>query len=260
MADQFVLAALFGFLIALASFLARFLTFGGSLATFVLAVVIYGVGGWPWTIPILTFFLLSSLLSKFGRNQKALFELMFEKTGPRDAGQVLANGGIAGLIAAFSFFFPEYEFYPYYLGALAAVTADTWGTELGVLAEGGTTSVVTLKPVPPGTSGGISNEGVLAGAAGALVIALSGYYWFADVRTAFAVVVAGMVGSLVDSLIGATLQAQYRCSLCGSLAERTMHCDRPAQREKGFRWVNNDLVNWLCALTGALVVWGMTIF
>lgn len=260
MADQFVLAALFGFLIALASFLARFLTLGGSLATFVLAVVIYGVGGWPWTIPVLTFFLLSSLLSKLGRNRKARFELMFEKTGPRDAGQVLANGGLAGLIAAFSFFFPEYEFYPYYLGALAAVTADTWGTELGVLAGGGTTSVVTLKPVPPGTSGGISNEGVLAGGAGALVIALSGYYWFADVRTAFAVVVAGMVGSLVDSLIGATLQIQYRCSLCGSLTERTMHCDRPAQREKGFRWVNNDLVNWLCALTGALVVWGMTIF
>jgi uncharacterized protein (TIGR00297 family) len=259
MAEQFALAALFGFLIALASYFARFLTLTGSLATFVLAVVIYGAGGWQWTVPILTFFVLSSLLSKFGRSRKARFELAFEKTGVRDAGQVMANGGIAGLIAALSFFFPEYEFYPYYLGALAGVTADTWGTEIGLLAGGGTTSVITLKPVPPGTSGGISNEGVIAGGVGALVIALSGYYWFGDVRTAFAVVVAGMVGSLSDSLLGATLQAQYRCSKCGALIERTEHCNRPASQEKGFQWVNNDLVNWFCALTGALVVWGMTL-
>lgn len=260
MAEQFTLAALFGFVVAVASYAARFLTFSGSLATFLLAVIIFGTGGWQWTVPILMFFLLSSLLSKFGRNRKAEFESSFEKTGVRDAGQVLANGGLAGGIALLSFFFPEFEFYPYYLGALAAVTADTWGTEIGLLADGGTTSVITLKPVPPGTSGGISHEGILAGGIGALVIALSGFYWFTDVRTAFAVVVAGVAGSLVDSLLGATLQAQYRCSVCGKLVEGKKHCGGPTDRERGIGWFNNDLVNWICGLTGAIIVWVMTMF
>jgi uncharacterized protein (TIGR00297 family) len=257
MYGQFLIAALFGIIIAVASYLARFLTLSGSLATFVLAVIIYGIGGWQWTVPILIFFVLSSFLSKYGRSRKEVFEQVFDKSSTRDWGQVLANGGVAGLIAILSGLFPLYDFYPLYLGALAAVTADTWGTEIGVLTKGKTISVLTLKSVEPGTSGGISEYGSVGGAIGAAVVALSGYPWYTELRTTAIVVVGGVAGSLIDSLLGATLQAQFKCEICGKVTERKTHCGLTTELSRGTRWIGNDVVNGMCALVGALVAWGL---
>jgi uncharacterized protein (TIGR00297 family) len=239
MYGQFLIAALFGIIIAVASYLARFLTLSGSLATFVLAVIIYGIGGWQWTVPILIFFVLSSFLSKYGRSRKEVFEQVFDKSSTRDWGQVL------------------YDFYPLYLGALAAVTADTWGTEIGVLTKGKTISVLTLKSVEPGTSGGISEYGSVGGAIGAAVVALSGYPWYTELRTTAIVVVSGVAGSLIDSLLGATLQAQFKCEICGKVTERKTHCGLTTELSRGTRWIGNDVVNGMCALVGALVAWGL---
>ena len=254
---QFLIAALLGFIIAVASYAARFLTLSGSLATFLLAVAIYGIGGWQWPVPIVIFFVLSSLLSKYGRSRKVLFEQVFEKSGTRDWGQVLANGGVAAIIAILSALFPLHDFYPLYLGALAAVTADTWGTEIGVLTKGKTISVLTLKSVEPGTSGGISEYGTVGGAIGAAVVALSGYPWYTELRTTLIVVVGGVAGSLIDSLLGATAQAQYTCEVCGKITERKTHCEHATALHRGVRWIGNDVVNGMCALVGALVAWGL---
>lgn len=256
MSNQFLTAALFGFIMAAASYVFRFLTLSGSIATFLLAVIIYGIGGWQWSIPIVTFFLLSSLLSKIGHSRKGRFDQVFEKSSTRDWAQVLANGGAAAL-AILSGLFPIYDFYPLYLGALAAVTADTWGTEIGVLANGTTISVMTFRPVARGTSGGISENGTLGGVIGAMVIAASGYLWYTELRTAIVVMVGGVVGSLVDSLLGATMQVQYRCVVCGKTTERSAHCNQATERIRGVRWIGNDVVNGLCALAGAVVVWGL---
>lgn len=257
MSDQFLLGALFGFIIAVASYVARFLTFSGSAATFLLAVIVFGVGGWQWTVPIVTFFVLSSLLSKFGGSRKERFDLLFEKSSRRDWGQVAANGGVAGLVVVLSALFPIFDFYPLYLGALAAVTADTWGTEIGILSKGRTVSVLTFQPVATGTSGGVSGLGTIGGAVGAAAVALAGYSWYSEFRTAIVVAAAGVVGSLADSALGATVQAQFKCEVCGRTTERQMHCGKAALRSRGVQWVNNDVVNFFCAAVGALVAWCM---
>ena len=237
--------------------MARFLTRSGAMATFLLALIIYGVGGLQWAVPIVTFFVLSSLLSKYGRSRKKVFDLVFEKSGTRDWGQVVANGGIAGLVAVLQGQYPLFDFYPVYLGALAAVTADTWGTEIGVLSNGKTISVLSLKPVEPGTSGGISEYGTIGGAIGAAVVALSGYLWYTELRTMLIVIVGGVAGSLVDSLLGATVQAQFRCGICGKITERKKHCENRTELYRGKRWIGNDVVNGVCALVGAIVAWGL---
>ncbi len=248
----FALAAIF----AAASFSLRFLSSSGSVGTFILASIIFGLGGWQWTVPILAFFLLSSGLSKFGKKRKAAYQLMFEKTDTRDAGQVAANGGVAGIMMLCWYFFPEYDVWYYiYLASLAAVTADTWGTELGLLAKSSPRSIITLKKVETGTSGAVSFVGLAGGALGAFLIALSGNFWMSGsaVRSLFIlIIISGVAGSLVDSLLGATVQANYRCDVCGKMTERSIHCGCPAQLVGGVRWMDNDAVNWACAIGGSL--------
>ena len=256
---QLLLAIVFGLFVAVLSYVVRFLTASGALATFLLAVLVLGLGGWQWTVPILTFFVASSVLSKVGGSRKAQFDLLFEKSSRRDWGQVLANGGVAGILVILSSMNPLYDLYPLYLGAVAAVTADTWGTEIGLLSKGATVSLPTFKPVDRGTSGGVSEIGLLGGILGAVAIALSGYYWYADDQTAIVVVIAGAVGSLVDSVLGGTMQGQYRCAVCGKLTERRFHCRQAASRVRGLAWMNNDVVNGACSLAGALTAWVLTL-
>jgi uncharacterized protein (TIGR00297 family) len=254
--EQFFVGLALAVIFAAASFSLRFLSSSGSVGTFILASIIFGLGGWQWTVPILAFFILSSGLSKFGKKRKAQYQLMFEKTDTRDAGQVAANGGVAGITMLCWYFFPEYGVWYYmYLGSLAAVTADTWGTELGLLAKGSPRSIITLKKVETGSSGAVSFAGLAGGALGALFIALSGNFWMTGsaVRSSSVmIVISGVAGSLVDSLLGATVQAKYRCEVCGKVTERTVHCGTPALLVDGVRWMDNDAVNWACAIGGSL--------
>ena len=242
---------------ALLSIKARFLTTAGATATFILAAVVFGVGGWTWAWPILAFFVLSSLLSKAGKKTKVRFTLMFEKSSQRDPGQVLANGGVAGLCVILHLFWPHPAWFAAYLGALAAATADTWATEIGVFSRHRPRSILGLRPVEPGTSGGLSLLGTSAALAGALAIALVG--WIVAPETmgwsaVIGVALAGLLASLVDSLLGATVQVQYRCPSCGRQTERQAHCnDIPTVPISGLRWMNNDWVNGLAAIFGALM-------
>jgi len=260
--EQFLIGLALAFIFAAASYALRFLSASGSVGTFILASIIFGLGGWQWTVPILAFFLLSSGLSKFGKKRKAAYELMFEKSDTRDAGQVAANGGIAGVIMLCWYFFPGYDgWYFIYLASLASVTADTWGTELGLLSKGSPRSVITLRRAPTGTSGAVSIAGFTGGVLGAFLIALSGLFWMrgdALLSTFVLIVVSGVAGSLVDSVIGATAQAKYRCGVCGKLTERNNHCGSAASLVAGVRWVNNDAVNWTCAIGGPLVFMALT--
>lgn len=258
--SQMLYAVLFASGVAVISVYLKFLSPSGAAATFLLATIIFGLGGWKWTIPILIFFVASSLLSKIEKSQKRHLEAIVEKTDMRDEGQVAANGGIAGIILLLWYFFPNQEFlYPCYLGTLAAVTADTWSTEIGTLAKQKPVSIISLKKVEAGTSGGVSFVGMIGGIMGAMTIAYTG--WLIDAETislttAGKIVAAGFIGSLVDSLLGATIQAQYQ-SDGGVIVERTVYHGKPTTLVRGFRWINNDIVNWLCACTGAVVLYAL---
>lgn len=243
-------------MIAAVSMRFHFLTPSGSLATFLLATVIYAVGGWKWTIPIFVFFVASSLLSKFKKVQKEKYETVFDKSDRRDEGQVAANGGVAGLIVLLWYAMPEWsELYYAYLATIAAVTADTWGTEIGILGKGKPVSITTFKHVEPGTSGGVSVPGVAGGILGSALIVLSA--WLYDpsaitLTTGAIVVFSGFVGSLVDSIAGAVVQAHYRAD-DGTVTERKNYRGLPTTLISGVRWCDNDCVNWMCALSGAAV-------
>ncbi len=255
MIEQLLIGILFAVVTSVSSYLARFLTFGGSLAQCLLGIILLGIGGWQWTIPMLVFFTFSSLLSRFGKEQKTVASLYSEKSSRRDAWQVAANGGVAGIITLMWFFTRNDTLYSAYLGAVAAATADTWGTEVGTLARGNPVLITTFKKVEKGKSGGISLLGLVAGALGAYVIWLSSTAWLKDLdstKALLAVLIGGASASVFDSLMGATLQSQYRCDICNRATESPFHCGKSGVLISGYPFVRNDLVNLLCTGFGAL--------
>ena len=261
--QQFYIGLVLAMGMAFVSYKLHFLNASGSVSTFILAALVFGIGGWIWTIPILLFFILSSLLSKMGKKTKHQFSLMFEKSSCRDAGQVMANGGIAGSMVIGSVLLPHPFWFLGYLSALAAVTADTWATELGVFSPVRPISIKTWKSVAPGTSGGITIAGTLAGLTGAFLIGISGVFLKQSfsLKTAGWIAMAGVLGSLVDSLLGATVQAQYQCPDCQKITERQLHCNGEITRQvSGLSWMNNDWVNALCAASGVFFIWIYTQF
>ncbi len=236
------------------------LTGGGAAVTFFMAVIIFGFGGWMWATPILTFFLLSSLLSKFRAARKPALEEIAAKSHQRDYAQVLANGGLATLFMIAFRLAPLPEFYLLYCSVLAAATADTWATEIGAFSSSPPRRITNFQPVAPGTSGGVTWLGTAGSLAGALALAGSALPFLEAGRTTdpvlfFAVViVSGVLGSLFDSYLGAAFQVQLRCPVCRQITEKTVHCQNlPTERIAGWSWLNNDWVNLFCTLYAALI-------
>ena len=251
--SQLTLGTIFAILVAAVSYRMKFLSASGSMATFLLAVVVFGFGGWRWTVPILTFFVTGSALSHIGKDRKAHLEGFHEKGGTRDYAQVFANGGIAGLVVIASSCIPGEWWYLLYLGSLCAVAADTWSTEIGIMSRGKTVMITTFGRVESGRSGGVSWQGLAGGLAGSLVVATSAWAWIESGQVVLLLAAAGLAGTLADSLLGATVQAEYRCPVCNAMTERPIHCtQQPTILVRGERWITNDAVNWMCAGVGLL--------
>ena len=258
--SQLFLGFIFAILVSLLAYKAKSLDKSGSIAAMIEGTLIFGLGGWEWAILLLTFFISSSALSKMFKARKRNLKEKFDKGSRRDAMQVFGNGGLAALFAALHFFFPN-ALWPWlgFAAALAAVNADTWATELGVLNPSQPRLITNLKlKVEKGTSGGISPIGTLASLAGAALIGvLTGIFSPADNFLSIFVLItlAGLLGALFDSVLGATVQAIYFCPACEKETERhpTHLCGAETRYARGFKWLTNDWVNFACAGFGVLV-------
>ncbi|MHB1118880.1 MAG: DUF92 domain-containing protein [Bellilinea sp.] len=252
-------------LISLAAYAARSLSISGAIAAALLGTAVFGLGGFAWAVLLVGFFVSSSALSRMFKRRKAGVVEKFSKGSRRDAGQVLANGGVAGLLALTQALFPSAGFlWAAAAGTLAAVNADTWATELGILSKVNPRLITNGKEVEKGTSGAISWTGTLAALGGAASIGVLAILVWPDyaggaslgaapIRLVM-ITLAGLAGSLVDSLLGATVQAIYYCPKCDKETERhPQHsCGSETRQIRGWTWLNNDGVNWICAISGAL--------
>jgi Raf kinase inhibitor-like YbhB/YbcL family protein/uncharacterized protein (TIGR00297 family) len=262
---QLALSILLGAIVATLAYHLHLLTRGGAIAAALLGAAVFGLGGLGgWAVLLLAFFLSSSALTRLSGGQKRGLEAQFSKGGRRDAAQVLANGGIAGLFVLLHAAFPAAALpWAGFAGALAAVNADTWATELGVLSRAQPVLITTRRLVERGTSGGITRAGTFASFGGAFLIGLlAATFWpggaldiFTFLTRAGWIGLFGLLASLLDSMLGATIQAIYYCPSCGKETERhPLHtCGTPTTRKRGLPWLNNDWVNAACALAGAVL-------
>jgi uncharacterized protein (TIGR00297 family) len=254
-------------LIAFAAYWRGSLSRSGVAGALLVGTAIFGFGGLVWGALLVIFFVLSSLLSHYKETAKADLAEKFDKGHRRDLGQTLANGGAGALLALAYRLHPDPAWLAAFVGAMATVNADTWATELGVLSRRPPRLITTWQAVERGTSGGVSGLGTLATLAGALTIglaalgglALDGLFGGPGLALAGwallpAALLGGLAGSLFDSLLGATVQAIYYSARRHKETEKRIDPDgTPNTRLRGWRWLNNDGVNFVSSLAGALV-------
>lgn len=205
------------------------LTLVGALTGGLIALLIYHGAGYTGITMLALFFIAGSWATGWHFQQKVTIGVAEKRKGRRTAGQVVANGGIAGLLGAIAWYFhtPTPLLQIMMAGSLAAAIADTLSSELGTIYGKRFYHILTLKPDQCGLDGVVSLEGTLIGIVGAVLIAIVysvGFGW--NMQFCW-VVVAGAAGNLVDSVLGAALERKH--------------------------WMGNNVVNFLNTLTGALV-------
>ena len=203
---------------------------------------------------LVTFFISANLLSLYRRQLRAeRIDDIVEKGNTRDMWQVAANGGVFAVAALGSLFSPSPVWFAAGAGAIAAVTADTWSTEIGTVARQSPRLITSGRVVAPGTSGGITVQGTIAAILGSALVALVVLLVNWGRGAAIASFVGGLVGSLVDSVLGATVQRTRWCNHCEKVTERLVHtCGTMTEPRAGIGWIGNDAVNAIAALSGAL--------
>ncbi|HQJ10937.1 MAG TPA: DUF92 domain-containing protein [Anaerolineae bacterium] len=270
---QLTLGVILSGLIAGLGYRKHALAASGVLGAMLIGTIIFGLGGWVWGMVLITFFVLSSGLSAYKKAVKQTLAEKFEKGARRDLGQTLANGGLSALIALAALLWRSPTLFAAYLGAMATVNADTWATELGVLSRRQPRLITNGKVVEPGTSGGVSWLGLGATLAGGLCIGLAALAFLAlDVRLGGPgasdagmtwkllpiTMGGGLAGSLADSWLGATVQVIYFSTRRHKETERAIDLDgSPNTYLRGWRWLNNDWVNFLSSAVGALMAAGL---
>ncbi len=228
--------------VAAAAYRASALTWSGAWAAWSVGAVVFGVGGWKAAGALLAFFVSSTILSRWRKTRKEV--LGYEKSGRRDAGQVLANGGVAAACLLLTLFGAKHAML-LFLAALAAANADTWATEIGSALGGQPRDILTGRKAPAGASGAVSLPGTAAAFLGASLLGLFAGGWAAGGM----VTAAGFGGALFDSLLGATVQAQWHDPAGEGWTERP----QPEPPERGWRWIGNDWVNVLCTLAAVVL-------
>ena len=254
---QVAIGAALALAVAWAAWKTGALTGGGAVAAFFVGWATFGFGGIWWAVALLAFFFSSSGLSFLFKRRKQALSEKFSKGKRRDAAQVLANGGLAALLAVVHRWTPSAPWvWAAFCGSLAAVNADTWGTEIGVLSKSPPRSILNGRAVPRGTSGAVSVLGLSASLGGALLLGLVAAAASPHPLAAgLAATVGGFLGAFFDSILGERWQATYFCPACRTETEHhPFHtCGAPTKFIRGWRWLDNDMVNFAAALAGALL-------
>jgi len=266
-----VLSALMGGL----GYWRRALSVSGVLGAIVVGTLTFGLGGWIWGLLLIAFFASSSWLSHYRQIEKESLADKFAKGSRRDFGQAVANGGLGAALAVAFAQSPDPLLFAAFLGVMGSVNADTWATELGVLSRLPPRLVTSGEPVPVGTSGAVTRLGMWATLAGALLIGAvataltqiasllgDGGWSTRAVSYPLLAVAGGLVGSLTDSMLGATVQGIYFCDRCRKETESVVHrCGQATRIVRGWAWLNNDIVNLLSSAVGgavaALLAWAL---
>ena len=241
----------------------RIVDYSGLIAGILvgISVFIFPNDGWKWFIILLAFHLVAGQFTKYKYDVKRRTGMAQEKGGARAWPNVAANGVIAAVLALSEGIFGGKIFFAGFLGAIGTATSDTLATEVGLLNPKPPRLITKLsKKVSPGTSGGISPLGEIATLFGSFIIGALAWILhlggplleWDSFKLILVALIAGTAGCTFDSLLGASIQGLYRCAVCGKITDNKRHCDRTSRHITGIIWLDNNMVNFLSTIVGAI--------
>lgn len=236
-------------IVAYLAFFLNWITLDATKASVVIGTIVIGFAGiWP-AVALAFFFISSSFITRKKREDGiAAGHVPMRAEDPyhnsrRDGYQVWANGFWVAVFALLWFQFEQIYFLMALYGALATATADTWATELGSQKEGRTRMITNFKKVEPGTDGGVSWKGSVAAIFGSCALASLLLIQPDSYKLNFAIIVAvaGFLGSVTDSYLGAYFQTR-----------NVLFLSKEWNGDRGAMW-KNCFVNWLATGIGGLL-------
>ena len=237
-------------IMALFAYLREKTTKTASIISWVLGIAILFLGGYQSFLLLVILFLMITIAGAIKKNKrKKIIGKINQKDGKRDTLQVLSNISIGVVSLLLYYLFDHSIFYIAYACVMATSLSDTLASEFGVLSKKDPIDICTLKKQDKGISGGVTALGLFFSLIGSFIIAIS-FYLLNDgsINQLIFILIIGFVGSLIDSIYGSLLQVKYQCNTCGMKTEKKIHCEKETEYIKGFRKLNNDLVNFATTL------------
>ncbi|MBA0730609.1 hypothetical protein Golax_025373 [Gossypium laxum] len=270
-----LIAVVISSLVAIRSYRRKSLDLSGALAGF-LVMTIHFVAGYRFGATLLAFFFTSSMLTKVGEDKKRRVDADFKEGGQRNWIQVLYNSGIAAVLSVLIGNLTGWEdkcldsndsvlitsLIGGIIGHYSCCNGDTWSSEIGVLSDDQPRLITTFKSVRRGTNGGVTKTGLLAALAAGSVIGLTFVLvGFLTTRCSNEMAmkqllviplsaVAGLLGSIIDSLLGATLQFSGFCSVRNKVVGKP---GPTVKRISGLDFLDNNAVNLVSILLTTLL-------
>lgn len=228
----------------------------GIITAIVIGIMIFIGGGWKFIAMISAFYILGIATTNFKKSKKRINSITKEKSTTRSYTNVIANGGIASMLA-FSNIMIESELLTIaFIGAILTATADTIATEIGLLSK--STPFLLLKPSKKcikGESGGVTILGLTSSFVSILIIGIISMV-LGVINTQYqiiAIIIGGYSGNLLDSIIGGTIQRIGKCTECGNITENMTHHNKKVTITRGNKNINNDVVNFISTIFGAII-------
>lgn len=270
---QSIVAVIISTLISAGAYRRKSLDLSGAVAGF-LVMSIHLAVNYRFGAMLLVFFFTSSKFTKLGEEKKRLLDAEFKEGGQRNWIQVLFNSGIATVLVVIAWKLigsrdmcldsKQSQVITSLIGGIighyCCCNGDTWSSELGILSDDQPRLITTFRPVKRGTNGGVTRAGLLAAAAAGSVIGLAFVLiGFLTAKCTYTVALkqllvvplsalAGLCGSLIDSLLGATLQFSGFCTVRNKVVGKP---GPTVKKISGLSVLDNNAVNLVSILLTA---------
>ena len=250
------------------------LRLSGAICGLLTVLAVIALTDWTWVAPLLVVLAVLVWLGGFGAEHKR--EVLHQARAQQLTWEQMLHRLGWPLLMAFFFRLlgPHDGYYAAFLGALAVALADWAGSELGLLSAQPPRNLVSGRATRAGAAGAISVLGTVAALAAAWLVGLAALLasmtvaWLGheDLPRAYlwlplAAMIAGTLGSLLDSFLGASAQGIYYCEGCERYSEEPIpDCGRQAVPIRGWSWLTNNLINWVSGIVGSAVMVTLTIW
>lgn len=227
-------------------FLFKIIEYYGALAAATIGFLFYYFGGTFALAFVVCCYFIMLVVSLIGKVLKNDVSSVVKKTKSKDFIEIFVNG-VWPVVSILLFALTEnHIFFVISLITMSEGFVDSLASDIGTLSKKEPYDLIRRKIVPKGLSGGVTFLGSMSSFIGSICFAVAIKY-ICELNYYSILLIAIIIysGSIVDSILGSTIQVKFHCNVCGSITEKEVHCEKETSVISGCKWINNDVVNCL---------------